>query len=322
MSFRICGTGSALPEKIVTNGDLMKIFDTSDEWISSRTGISSRRIISEPGRGLLELGTEAGCKALDNAGMTAADIDMVICATLHGDYITPSMSCLIVKNMSLNIDYLMDINMACSGFIYALDAADSYIKAGKVKNVLIICAEAISRLLDWSDRSTGVLFGDAAAAAVVTACDNFTDLKLSSNGNISAIYIDRVTDNCPFAPESDKITKSCLHMNGQETYKFAVNAIYNDIVEMLEKHDKTPDDIKYFLLHQANIRIITSAMTKLKQPEEKYPCNIGKYGNTSSATIPLLLDEMNRETKLNRGDNIILSAFGAGLTTGICFLKW
>jgi 3-oxoacyl-(acyl-carrier-protein) synthase III len=322
MSFNIIGTGSSVPKQVITNDDLSKILDTNDEWISTRVGTKTRHILTvenEP-EGLLTLALEAGRKAIENAGLSPSDIDMVICSTVQGEYVTPSMSCLISKKLGINCNHVMDMNMACCGFIFSMDMADSYIMSGKVSRVLIICAEAMSRNVDWNDRSMCVLFGDAAGAAVLEKGDKCIDIKLTSDGQMENLYMPHVVDNCPYSHGEKPL--SVLQMNGQEIYKFAVKSICNETMSILERNNIDINDVKYFLLHQANKRIIDSAMSKLGQPPEKYPCNIQNYGNTSSATLPLLLDEINRDGMLTSGDLLLMTVFGAGLTTAACLIKW
>ncbi|MCL2519272.1 MAG: ketoacyl-ACP synthase III [Oscillospiraceae bacterium] len=315
MSFKICGTGIAIPPKVITNEDLSKILDTSDDWIRTHTGVIERHILNGS---LLDLAVEACEKAIEDSGVI--EIDLLICSTLQGEYITPSMSPLIAKRLNLTCRHMFDINMACSGFVYALDMADAYILSGKARNVLIVCAEALSRATDWTDRSTCILFGDGAAAVVLRPGEGCVDIQLSSDGNVDLLYMGHVNDNCPFTEKNPVDT--VIYMEGKEVYKFAVKAICNDINKILADKNLSYDDIKYFLVHQANKRIIDSAIAKFKQPEEKFPCNIDRYGNTSSATLPLLIDELKKADKLQDGDLLVLSAFGAGLTTGVCLLKW
>lgn len=322
MSFKIIGTGSAMPKQVITNDDLTKILDTSDEWIRTRVGITERRIINtenEP-RGLLTLAVTSGRNALENSGLEPSEIDMVICPTLQGEYITPAMSCLVAKELGIECNFVFDINMGCCGYIFALDLADTYIRSGKVKNVLIVCAEALSRTVDWTDRSMCVLFGDGSAASVITKADNFTDIRLTTDGQVENLYMPHINSNCPYSSNNDN--KTVMQMNGQEIYKFAVKSICSEITSIMERNNISSNDVKYFLLHQANQRIIASAMNKLGQTEEKCPTNIERYGNTSCVTIPLLLDEINRARMLCDGDLLVLNAFGAGLSTGVCILKW
>lgn len=321
MSFKITGTGSAVPKQMITNHDLSKIIDTSDEWISTRVGTKERRIlnrVNEP-HGLITLAVKAAEKAIENSGIEKSEIDMVICSTVQGEYITPSMSPLIAKELGIDVK-VMDMNMACCGFVYALDMADAYIMSGKAAKILIVCAEAMSRMVDWTDRSTCVLHGDASGAVIVEKGDNCIDIILTADGQIENLYINHTNNNSPYSSEEELPMGE--KMNGQEIYKFAVKAIYNDINSILTRNNMTTDDVKYFLAHQANKRIIDSAMNKLGVPVDKYPCNIEKYGNTSSATIPLLLDEINRLGMINSGDIILMNVFGAGLTTAACLIKW
>ncbi len=318
MSFRICGTGSCVPETVVTNSDLASFLDTSDEWIKMRTGISERRVMKN--ETLLDLAEKASLEAINNAGITSADVDMIIFSTLQGDYISPSMSCLLSAKLGIKCFHMFDINMGCSGFIFALDMADSYIISKKASVILIVCSEGMSRMSDWTDRKTCILFGDGAGAVICGIGDDCIDISLNIKGSYEHLYVGRSSDNSPFA-QTEK-SPGFLHMNGQEIYKFAVEAITRDVSDILEKNSLTPDDIKYFIIHQANMRIINSAKQKLEQPDEKFPHNLEFYGNTSSASVPLLLDEMNRAGLIKKDDKILLSAFGAGLTTSVCILNW
>jgi 3-oxoacyl-[acyl-carrier-protein] synthase-3 len=320
---KIYGTGSSVPKQTITNDDLTKIMDTNDEWITTRTGISERHILNsenEP-RGLLTIAVEACFRAVEDSAIDAARIDMVICSTLHGEYITPAMSCLIAKELGLpTTARVIDVNMGCSGFIYALDMAEAYLDSGKASNIIIVCAEALSRCVDWTDRSSCILFGDAAAAVVVGRGEGLVDIKLTSDGNAEILHQPHIDTNCPYSGENGE--PHYLTLNGQEVYKFAVTSIYNNILEILSKNQIDIETVKYFLLHQANIRIINSALGKLKQPAEKFPSNIDRYGNTSSATIPLLLDELRRAGKIACGDLLVLDAFGSGLSTAVCVLRF
>ncbi len=318
MSFKIIGTGSALPEKVVTNFDLAEFLDTSDEWIRTRTGIIERRVINN--ESMLDLAEKAALGAINSANLKPSDIDMIIFSTLQGDYVTPSMSCLLQKRLNAPCQHVFDINIGCSGFIFALDLADSYVSLKKAKNVLIVCCEILSRFVNWQDRSTCVLFGDGAGAVVVSEGESLIDIKFTISGNAEHLGIHPVAGNSPFS-ESDQ-SRKWLYMNGQEIYKFAVESITRDIKEALERNSLSPDDIAYFILHQANLRIINSAKQKLNQPDEKFPHNLERYGNTSSATIPILLDEVNRKGLIKNGDKVVLDAFGSGLTTAVCILNW
>lgn len=318
MSFNILGTGSCHPKKCITNNDLATFMDTNDEWIYTRTGIKERRILTD--ESLLDISVEASLAALSDAGVNSEEIDLIIFSTLQGDYISPSMCCLLSKRLGIPCGRMLDINMGCSGFIYALDTADSYFKAGKTKKALIVCAEAMSRVSDWTDRSTCVLFGDGVGAVVLEKGDGLKDISLVVDGEYEHLYVPIASGNSPFSVQTEQ--KPFLKMDGQEIYIFAVSTIVKEINIMLDKIGMTADEPDFYILHQANTRIIDSARKKLKQPVEKFPHNLEKYGNTSSATIPMMLDEMNRDGILKKGDKLILCSFGAGLTTGTCAIEW
>jgi len=317
MSFSIIGTGSCVPAYAADNNKMASLVDTSDEWISSRTGIKKRHIITD--ETLLDLTLESARKALADADVAPEELDLILCATLQGDYISPAMACLLQRELGA-VCPAFDINAACSGFLFALDIAASYFRAGRVKKMLIVCAEHLSKLADWSDRSTCVLFGDATGAAVLGEGDGLLDIKIKTKGNHEFLNIPAYRFQTPFAGAVRE--KSGIFMNGQEIYKFAVSTIENDSAEMLDSLGLSLDDIDLFLLHQANGRIIEAAYRHLNQPAEKFPMNISEYGNTSAATIPLLLDEVNKNGRLRKGDLILFSAFGGGLTSGTCVLRW
>jgi 3-oxoacyl-[acyl-carrier-protein] synthase-3 len=316
MSIKIIGTGTGLPEKEVTNAELSGLVDTSDEWITSRTGIKSRHICTT--ETLAELCATAAEKAIKNAGLTAADIDLVICSTLNGDYITPSLACCVTKNMNMNCP-AFDVNAACAGFIYALSVAEGLILTKRHKNILIVSAERMSKHTDWKDRSTCVLFGDGAGAVVVTEGEALKFIRLTVKPDTSLLYIECGNGNSPFAPEKKT---GYLHMRGQDVFKFAVTNIDTNVKAAMDSLNMTPDDIDYFIFHQANKRIIDYARAKLRQPEDKIPLNIENTGNISSATIPILLDRMVGDGRLKPGTRLLMTAFGAGLTTGTCIMVW
>ena len=316
MSFRIIGTGSALPACRITNDDLSRLVDTNDEWITTRTGIRERPILTT--ESVTEIAVAAARNALENSGISPADLDYIICPTLGGDYMTPSLACVVQMELQANCP-AVDVNGACSGFLYALDVADGIFARGKARYVLVLAAERLSRILDWSDRSTCVLFGDAAAAVVLEAGDALHYLEVTARGNLCLAS--------PFAPGSCPYTepdtrKPGLLMKNREVYTFAVSTICSSLKKAAEETGIPMEETDYFFLHQANLRIIETARKKLGLPEEKFPVNIQKYGNTSSASIPLLLDEWNRAGKLKKGQHLVLCAFGAGLTTGLAALDW
>ncbi|MCM1252059.1 MAG: ketoacyl-ACP synthase III [Clostridium sp.] len=320
MKTRIIGTGSCLPETVVTNDDLSKIMDTSDEWISSRTGIRERRLAKE--ETTTSMSVTAAKRAMENAGVMADEIDLIIVGTITGDYVTPSTACEIQAAIGADKAVAFDINAACSGFMFALHTADAYLKAGVYKTALILGAETLSKIMDWSDRSTCVLFGDGAGAAVVRA--DKTGLLAYDQGCDGArgkvLACQNRKNNNPLVENSMDLQYT--HMDGQEVYKFAVTTVPASIKKVVEEAGLTIEDIDYFALHQANIRIIQSVAKRLKAPEEKFPTSLDHCGNISAASVPILLDEMNQKGLLKPGMRIVLSGFGAGLTWGSALIEW
>ena len=316
MSFKIIGTGSAYPEKVVTNDDLATFLDTSDEWIRTRTGVSERRVCTE--ENINDLAVSSANKAISDAGLTASDIDLVICATLGGDFITPSTACYIEKHIGAKCP-AFDVNAACSGFIYALDIAEGYFSRNRVKNVLITVAENMSGLLNWEDRATCVLFGDAAASVILTKGEGLKSIYITANGNEEVLRINSIRQDTPWKKQGEK---DGLFMNGQEVFKFAVSSMVRDIKRVAKEAGIKEEDIDVVLPHQANIRIIDFAKEKLSIPKDRYYTNLERFGNTSAVGIPLLIDELNHNGKLKNGDIIAMSAFGGGLTSGACIIEW
>ena len=314
---KIVGTGSVIPKKIVTNDMLSEFLDTSDAWIYPRTGIKHRHVISD--EKLEDLAISAARKALDDAGMTAADIDYIICSNVVNEYITPGLGCIIQGGIGATCPAI-DINCACAGFIYALDIAESHFKAGRVNNVLIVCAEEPTRMTSWKDRNVCVLFGDGAGAAVLTAGANIKGIKLSTASATEKLYQIRTLEPTPYITKEENSVS--LQMRGQDVFKFAVKASSGDIKYLLDKLGMSADSIDHYLLHQANIRIINTIREFLDQPESKFPTNVESHGNSSSASCPILLDECNRNGILKRGDMLALSAFGAGFTSGAVIMEW
>ena len=314
---KIVGTGSEIPKKIVTNDMLSEFLDTSDAWIYPRTGIKFRHVISD--EKLEDLAISAARKALDDAGMTAADIDYIICSNVVNEYITPGLGCIIQGGIGATCPAI-DINCACAGFIYALDIAESHFKAGRVNNVLIVCAEEPTRMTSWKDRNVCVLFGDGAGAAVLTAGDNIKGIKLSTASATEKLYQIRTLEPTPYITKEENSVS--LQMRGQDVFKFAVKASSGDIKYLLNELGMTPDDVDKFLLHQANIRIINAIKDQLEQPDEKFPHNVENHGNSSSASCPILLDECSRNGTIKKGDILALSAFGAGFISGAAVLEW
>lgn len=320
MTARIIGTGSAVPEQIVTNEDLSKIVETSDEWISSRSGIRERRVAKE--ENTTSLAILAGKRALENAGVTAEEIEVIIVATCTPDYFFPNTACQVQEAIGAKHAVAFDLSAACSGFLFALSTAQAYIKGGIYQKALIVGAETMSKMIDWSDRSTCVLFGDGAGAAVVSAEETgVLELVQKSDGTGKGVLSCKARETRNLLNHESE-TKEYLYMEGQPVFKFAVKTVPECVEEILEKAEVKKEEIRYYILHQANSRIIQSVAKRLKEPEEKFPMNLSLYGNTSAASIPILLDEMNRNGMLNRGDKLVLSGFGAGLTWGAVLLEW
>lgn len=317
MSFKIIGTGKSLPEKILSNEELSTMVDTNNEWIVTRTGISNRRIATT--ETMTSLCIESALLALENSSTKADELDLILCATVRGDYFTPSQACVIQKAIGASCP-AFDLNAACSGFVYAMDVADSYFKSGKVKKVLIVAYEMMSKMIDWNDRNTCVLFGDGGGAVVLEKGDDLLAIRLTASGNSDILSIPSITGNSPFCTETP--VPNVLTMNGAEVFKFAVNVIVNEVDEILKMANISRDDISAVILHQANNRIIQSAKTKLKMKNAKFFSNVDQYGNTSAGSIPILLDELNKEKKLEKGQLVVMVAFGGGLTTGACVIRW
>ncbi|MCL1790104.1 MAG: ketoacyl-ACP synthase III [Peptococcaceae bacterium] len=317
MSLKIIGTGKGIPEKRVTNHDLAGFLDTNDEWIVSRTGIKSRNVCSH--ETLTDLAAAAALQALDKSGLRPEDIDLIICSTIGGDYRTPSLACCVSNSIGASCP-AFDVNAACTGFIYALEIASGFLADEKTDNILIVCAEMMSKHMDWTDRNTCVLFGDGAAACTVTKGNALKYIDLSASADVSLLQVPSGTGNSPFVDEKKEY--GFLNMQGQEVFKFAVNVVESGVKQALDKLNVSAEQIDLFLLHQANKRIVDSVRRALGQPEEKFPLNIAHYGNLSSASIPLLLFEMLEEDKIKPGDTLFMSAFGAGLTAGSCVMVW
>lgn len=320
MRAQIIGTGSCLPEKIVTNDFLSTIVETSDEWVSSRTGIRQRHVAIE--ETTASMSAEAGRRALESAGVKAEEIDLIVVATCTPDTLVPNTACLVQSELGAVNAVAFDISAACSGFVFAMNMVDAYFQAGMHHTALIIGAETLSRIVDWSDRTTCVLFADGAGAAVVRAAES--GVIASSQGSDGtrggAIYVKNRENYNPFVTEQKPM--DFLYMDGGEVFKFAVKKVPESIRETLQKADWTTEDVDWYLFHQANARINQSIAKKLKIPMEKIPMNVDKCGNTSAASVPILLDEVNRKGLLKSGDKIMLAGFGSGLTWGTMALIW
>ena len=318
---KILGTGSALPKKVVTNDDLAQVMDTSDEWIKSRTGIEKRHIAVE--ETTTSMAVEAAKKAIEAAKISVLDIELIICATVSSDYIFPTLACEVQAAVGAKRATAFDIGAGCSGFLFALATADAYFRTGRFHNALIMGAETLSKMMDWGDRSTCVLFGDGAGAAIVSAEKNQLLSMVQGSDGESGMALK--CDNRPVNNLYRQLgaqTYSYTEMNGSEVYKFAVRTVPAAISEALEQAKVPADDVKLYLLHQANRRIIEAVAKRLGQSLDKFPMNLQECGNISAASVPILLDKVCSAGMLQVGDKIVLAGFGAGLTWGACVLEW
>lgn len=319
---KIIGIGSGIPDNIMTNDDLSKIVDTNDEWITTRTGIKERRVST--GENTSDLAARAAMKALQMSGTKPEEIEMIVLATSSPNAFSPSTACFVQAKIGAVNASCFDISAACAGFIYALKIGAQFIKTGECKKVLVIGAEVLSKMTDWRDRSTCVLFGDGAGAAVLTESDEkgVSSLFTGAQGiKAEFLGISGVPVKNPFV-NPEKIEDIKIHMDGREVFRFASNIVIEAIDKVLEDSGLTMDDIKYVIPHQANYRIIEYAVKKLKAPEGKFYINLDKYGNTSAASIPIALAEMNEKGLIKKGDKLILVAFGAGFTWSAGLVEW
>ena len=313
--------GAYAPEKLLTNEDLSKMVDTTDEWITKRTGIKERHIAAKDEH-TSDLGVKAAKKALDRSGVALEDIDLVICATISPDYFNmPSTATIISKKLGLGAVTAFDISAACTGFVYILSIAKAFIESGMKKNVLIVGAEKLSAITDYSDRGTCILFGDGAGAAVVSATDKKEEAIIDVHTGADGTYADLLmTPNGGTGSPHDALegeAGACfMQMKGNETFKVAVRTLTKDVVEILEKNNIKSEDIKHFVPHQANYRIIKAVGDALKMTEEQVVVTVHKYGNTSGASIPMAINDIYEEGKLQKGELLLLDAFGGGLTWG------
>ncbi|HWE96674.1 MAG TPA: beta-ketoacyl-ACP synthase III [Tepidisphaeraceae bacterium] len=313
----IAGTGSFVPEKRLTNDDLSKMVDTNDEWIVQRTGIRERRVVSE-GESTATLATAAARKALEAAGIEPKDLDLIVCGTISGEMVFPSTACFVAAALGLNSTPAFDISAACSGFLYTLQTGVSFVKSGLYRNVLVIGAETLSRLTDYTDRGSCILFGDGAGALVLQRSPDPTRgviySSLHADGHGWEMLCCKPGSRHPIGEALLAERNQYMKIRGREVYKFAVQRFEELIEDALRKCELKPEDVSLIVPHQVNQRIIDSAMHKLGLGMEKAYVNIDKYGNTSAASIPIAFDEAVRAGKINRGDVIVMVAFGAGLT--------
>ena len=321
----IIGTGSFLPDNVMTNANLEKIVDTNDQWIRERTGIEERRIAPE-GMNTSHMATEAAKRALEMAKLDASDIDLIIVATLTGDMPIPSTACIVQANLGAANAAAFDLHAACSGFVMGVITASSYINSGIYKNILVIGAEILSRKVNWKDRSTCILFGDGAGAAVVSEVPEGygikgVDMGADGNGGVSLCI---PAGGTAVTANDQRIEEGLtfIHMDGPEVYKFAVKTMSKTVLHSLERSNMELEELDFFIPHQANTRIIDSAAKRLKLSAEKVFVNLPKYGNTSAASVAIALDEALRSGQFKRGDNVAFAGFGAGLTWASLVMKW
>jgi len=321
---KITGVGKYLPDYVMTNEELEKHVDTNDEWIRSRTGIAERRILNDPDKATSFMATNAAEDALKDAGIEAEEIDLIIVATVTPDYLFPATAALVQKRIGAKKAFGFDLSAACSGFLFALSTAGSMIESGRIKKALVIGADKMSSIMDFSDRTTCILFGDGAGAVVLEETDE-------DEGIVDFIQYTDGDENCmlyqpaggSLNPATEKTVKNKLHyirQDGRSVFKKATEGMADVSLEIMKKNDLSADDVAWLVPHQANLRIINATARRMGLSEDKVMVNINKYGNTTAATIPLCLYDW--KDKLNKGDNIILSAFGGGLTWGAIYLKW
>lgn len=321
----IIGSGSYLPEKILTNEDLEKMVDTSDEWISKRTGIKQRRILDDGVPGYT-MGIEASKRALKMANINAEDIGMIIVSTNSPDYIVPSTACLVQRGIGAVNAAAFDLNAACSGFIYAISVGQNFIKSGQYKHVLVVSVEALSKVTDWKDRNTCVLFGDGAGAVVLSEVEDEYGIKGTHLG-ADGTMCESVTLPFTYTTEEDRANRisnsyNTIWQNGSQVFKFAVKVMETAVLKIAEDTSTPMDEVSYIIPHQANARIIEGAAKRLGIDSDRVINIIEETGNVSSACIPVAIDRSYNEGKFKKGDNIILVGFGGGLTWGSALIKW
>lgn len=318
--------GHAVPSRVLTNDDLAKVVDTNDEWIVQRTGIRERRVCAE-GEGTGTLAVEAAREAVERAGMQPEEIELIVCATVSGDFPWPATACVVQDALGIREIPAFDVSAACAGFIYALDVAAAALESGRAKTALVIGVDCLSKQVDWTDRTTCILFGDAGAAVVLRAEEN-TDrgllqtVLLADGSGAKHIMIEVGGSKYPFGSPQAEGKKSCITMAGAEVFRFAVTAMGDACVRVLEKAGLQPSDVDLFVPHQANLRIIDAAAKRLELPPEKVFVNVHKYGNTSGGSVPLALYEAEREGRLKPGMLVMTVGFGAGLVWGANLVRW
>lgn len=322
---RVVGTGSYVPEKVLSNSDIEKFLDTTDEWIASRTGIRERRIAAE-GEFTSDLATRAAQRALDMAGMRGEDLDLVVVGTITGDFPWPATACLVQNNLGAKGAAAFDVSAACSGFIYALDTAVRRIESGVSRRALVIGAEILSRVVDWEDRNTCILFGDGAGAVVLEAQEGdhgVMTTHLHADGSCwELLYQPGFGSRYPASEAGIRERLPFLKMQGNEVFKIAVRSLSEVALEALEANGLVASDVNLFIPHQANRRILEATAKRLGLTDEQVYANVERFGNTSGASIPIALDEANRAGRIKAGDIVLLDAFGGGFTWASALLRW
>ncbi len=321
----IIGTGSYVPERVLTNADLTKLVDTTDEWITSRTGIKERRIAAE-GENTSDLAAKAAQAAMDNAGITAAEIDLILVATVTPDMFFPSTACFVQSKIGAKNAACFDVSAACAGFLYALEIAQQFITSQTYDTILVIGAEKLSSIVDWTDRNTCVLFGDGAGAAILRhrgGGHGVISTYMASDGGLSDIlYIPGGASRSPVTKDNADQRLNCIKMNGKETYKHAVTSMLDAATRALADANLKPSDLACIIPHQANLRIIEAIASRMDIPMERFVINLDRYGNTSAAAVAIALDEANRTGRMEVGDYVLLVVFGGGLTWASSVIQW
>lgn len=322
----ICGTGSYVPPYSMDNNDIAKLVETSDEWIRERTGVVRRHIIEE--ETTVSMAAEAGRLALADAGVDAKDVDLILVSTISSNVILPCAACEVQKILGADHATCFDLNAACTGFLLGYNTAVAYLESGVYQTALVIGSESLSNLTNWSDRGTCILFGDGAGAAVIRAGEgrHYLPVTHSNGAKGEALTCKSRHDHNGLTrklePENMAAPEYSMQMDGQSVFKFAVRSVPQAVEEVLEKNQVAQEEISCYILHQANRRIVEAVAKRLGEPIEKFPMNLQEYGNTSSASIPILLDELNRAGKLEKGRKIVMAGFGAGLSWGASILEW